>query len=286
MSTSWASTGPTSTGSRASRSTDLHWGGWTPGGGQMALIHDVGWTRRRLPDHDLPHRQLDLVDAAGSGAVKTIATADGMTFVQFRPPDGRELLYRAHRRRQVGPVRDGSRTARTSGTIVPPTAPSTMDLTFADDDVLGRRQPDLLQPDHRDASFGDPGCCQLFVVNADGSDLHKFVPTRPVEPGTATRSCRPTGSGSPSGATCRTWRSIACPSSASDGTGQVIETGPEVSGGAHWIWSPDSTKILMFPNDVDTGKAYLLDPSGGPWTDAPMDVGRFPRLAAHRARVK
>ena len=38
---------------------------------------------------------LDLVDAAGSGAVKTIATADGMTFVQFRPPDGRELLYRA-----------------------------------------------------------------------------------------------------------------------------------------------------------------------------------------------
>ena len=61
----------------------------------------------------------------------------------------------------------------------------------------------------------------------------------------------------------------------SDGTGQVIETGPEVSNGAHWIWSPDSTKLLMFPNGVDTGKAYLLDPSGGPWTDVPWTSDGF-----------
>ena len=35
---------------------------------------------------------------------------------------------------------------------------------------------------------------------------------------------------------------------------------------AHWVWAPDSSKILMYPNEVDNGRAYLLDPAGGPWT--------------------
>ncbi len=56
---------------------------------------------------------------------------------------------------------------------------------------------------------------------------------------------------------------------AADGTGPVILTGPKLSGGAHWVWSPDSTKILMFQNDVDAAKAWLLDPAGGPATTLP-----------------
>ena len=125
-----------------------------------------------------------------------------------------------------------------------------------------------------DASFGDPGCCQLFVVNADGTDLHKFVPNSgdnwDGEPAV-----------SPDGKWVAFWHSLPNRSTqrvsviAADGTGKIVETGPDLSGTAHWVWSPDSTKILMFPNDVDSGKAYLLDPAGGPWTTVPWTSGGF-----------
>lgn len=54
-----------------------------------------------------------------------------------------------------------------------------------------------------------------------------------------------------------------------DGTGPVITTGPELPGTAHWVSAPDSSKILMFPNDDSSPSAYLLDPDGGPWTTVP-----------------
>jgi hypothetical protein len=53
-----------------------------------------------------------------------------------------------------------------------------------------------------------------------------------------------------------------------DGTGPVIQTGPALNGTVHRAWSPDSTKILMIPDDGSTS-ALLLDPAGGPWTTVP-----------------
>lgn len=75
-----------------------------------------------------------------------------------------------------------------------------------------------------------------------------------------------------------------------DGTGPVIQTGPELPAGAHWLWSPDSSKIPMYP--VDYGHtAYLLDPAGGPYSmvpwqsEMPGPVGLpaldWQRIAAH-----
>jgi len=32
---------------------------------------------------------------------------------------------------------------------------------------------------------------------------------------------------------------------------------------------PDSSTILMFPNDAETTTAYLLDPAGGPYRTVP-----------------
>jgi hypothetical protein len=51
-------------------------------------------------------------------------------------------------------------------------------------------------------------------------------------------------------------------------------TGPEtfdpgLAGKAHWVWSPDSTKILMMPDDGSSSSAYLLDPTGGTGTTVP-----------------
>ena len=56
-----------------------------------------------------------------------------------------------------------------------------------------------------------------------------------------------------------------------DGTGPVIQTGPPLSGTARWVWAPDSSKILMIPNDGSSPNAYLLDPEGGPWTTVPWE---------------
>ena len=42
-----------------------------------------------------------------------------------------------------------------------------------------------------------------------------------------------------------------------------------LAGTAHWLWAPNASKILMFPNVDVAGTAYLLDPDGGPWTTIP-----------------
>ena len=231
--------------------------------------------RRHPPGRMGPDAPLPTAASASStssmsatGSVQTVAQADGMDYVQFRPPDARELLYRA---RVDG--KWGLFAMDADGTNVRPVVPP---------DGAGRDGRDLWQRDlladgsriffdqyTLDASAGEPGCCQLFVVNADGSDLHKFIPK--------------TGDGtwdgeavvSPDGNLIAFWHNLPDRPTQrvtvvrADGTGPLIETGPDLSGRAHWIWAPDSSAILMFPNDVDTGKAYLLDPAGGPWKAVP-----------------
>jgi hypothetical protein len=39
--------------------------------------------------------------------------------------------------------------------------------------------------------------------------------------------------------------------------------------GGHWVWLPDSARILMYPDNVGTATAYLLDPEGGQGTQVP-----------------
>ena len=251
----------------------LIWGAFTPDGRQVALIHQVNGPGNGCATTICRVAQLDLVDASGDGTTKTIATADGMDFVLFQPPDGRELAYRARVDGKWGlfamDLDGGNQRA-----IVPATVPSEMEMTFtsATYSADGARVFFSMYTD--DASFGDPGCCQLFVVNADGTDLHKFVPnagdTWDGEPAV-----------SPDGKWVAFWHNLPNRSThrvsviAADGTGDIVETGPDLSGTAHWVWSPDSSKILMFPNDVETGKAFLLDPAGGPWTTVPWTSDGF-----------
>jgi len=104
-----------------------------------------------------------------------------------------------------------------------------------------------------------------WVVNADGSDPHEFVPNE----GTAWDG-QPAVS--PDGSRVAFWHTAGTAQVAvvrADGTGPVITTGPELPGTAHWVSAPDSSKILMFPNDDSSPSAYLLDPDGGPWTTVP-----------------
>lgn len=60
-----------------------------------------------------------------------------------------------------------------------------------------------------------------------------------------------------------------------DGGGTPVETGPQLAvTGARIEWSPDSTRILMIPNDRP--RQVLLDPSGGPASPLPWDSPSYP----------
>ena len=144
-------------------------------------------------------------------------------------------------------------------TIAEPTVPAGLDLSFGGAIYAGDGSEILYQ-------WGDDGgCCELWVMNADGSDPHPFVPENgPAWTGQAVAS--------PDGSRIAFWHvggtgrvSVA----RADGTGPVIPTGPELPDTARWVWAPDSSKILMIPNDGSSPNAYLLDPDGGPWTTVP-----------------
>ena len=106
-------------------------------------------------------------------------------------------------------------------------------------------------------------------MNADGTNKHEFI----SEPGPGWDG---EAAPSPDGKWIAYWhviedgrRTQRVAVTRSDGTGPIIATGPELSGGAHWVWSPDSTRILMYPDDGSSTRAYLIDPHGGPFTTVP-----------------
>ena len=234
------------------------WVRWAPDSGHIATVRQVETTGGGCRTTICFTNQLDLVDM--SGGVQTVATADRMDFVQFRPPDAHELMYRALVDDKWGLFAmdpDGSNVRA----LAPPTVPAEMDLSFGGATYSADGSRIFYQ--HGDAD----GCCQLWVMNADGTDAHEFLPLGPAWDGEAVPS--------PDGTWIAYWHNAndgpahGVTVVRADGTGPVIETGPKMSGGAHWVWSPDSTKILTYPNDTETASAWLLDPAGGSWTMVP-----------------
>ena len=239
---------------------------WTPQSDRVAVIHTVDGVN-----------QLDFIDASGSGKVERIAVAAGLDSLQYRPPDGKEILFR-------GLVEDTS----VSTTIKPKSVCSAvmdadgtnvrtllkskfgpemgLDLSGATYSADGSQ---IFYALAGTAPNADDGCCRLWVMNADGTNPHEFVP--------------PTGRAwdgaalvSPDGTKVAYWHNAndgpahGISVVGADGKGPVIDTGPKVTA-AHYVWSPDSSKILMYPDDNSdlSGYAYLLDPDGGPWTKVP-----------------
>jgi Tol biopolymer transport system component len=230
------------------------WAAWTPDGRQLAVIHPVDGVN-----------QLDLLDADGEQVPVRLDAAVGADSLQFRPPDGRELLFRALVGRKYGLYVmnvDGTNKR----TLEDPAVPIEMDqhlnyLSYTADGarILYQSAVPIEHPD---------GCCQLWVMNADGSDRHRFVHDAGAGwEGQAATSPDGNWVAFNSVLDGRSTQRVAIVRA--DGTGPVIRTGPELTSVAHWTWSPDSTKILMMPDEGGTGSGYLLDPLGGPATSLP-----------------
>jgi Tol biopolymer transport system component len=226
----------------------LVWASWTPDGRQLAVVQ---------PFDDV--NQLDLFDTDGPKAPHRIAAAAGIDSLTFHPPDGRQILFRALVGGRYGLfVMDADGTDREP--LIAPTETEDIDqelngATYSADGsriFYQRWTPDSIQ---------------LWVMNADGTDRHEFFP----EPGQGWDGL---ATPSPGGRWIAYWHVIedGRPTQRlsvvrADGTGPIIETGPELTGNARWTWAPDSSKILMIPDDGGPGSAYLLDPTGGAWTN-------------------
>lgn len=235
------------------RIREWQWIGWTPDSGHLVVIHGLNL--------------VDVFDAVGTEPPQRITAAAGTDFIQFRPPDGREILYR------------GRVEGEAWGLFA-------MDADWTNPRLLVKSLDSGFNPlDLGSASYSADGsqifyqradpamefdlCCRLWVMNADdGSEAHEFVPPDG-------RAWDGQAVASPDGRWVAYWhrpsdespRGISVVSS--DGTGPVIETGPKLSGTAHFVWAPDSSKILMWDDSGGNGTADLLDPMGGPWTDVP-----------------
>jgi Tol biopolymer transport system component len=228
----------------------LYWATWAPDSRSLAVTYgDGGWSH------------LMILDADGRQAPTKVTTPASPDKLSFRPPDGRQLLFRG--RLLYPDDRFGLYVMNADGTdvrtLIEPSTDYEEDLNNPTYSAEGARI-------FYQRWF--PDSIQLWVMNFDGSDRHEFL----SEPGPGWDGIP---NPSPDGRWVAFWHNINEQSTQrvsvirADGTGPIIRTGPELSSGAHWVWSPDSTKILMMPDDRSSASAYLLDPTGGPGTKVP-----------------
>ena len=237
------------------------WVQWAPDGRHMGTINQAPSAAASCASFTCHANRLQMIDTSGTGSVTTIAVADGMDYVQFRPPDGRRLLYRAKIDDKWG-LFEMDPDGRNVRAVVPPTVPGEMDATFADASYSADGSRVFFNMYTSDASNGDPGCCQLFVANEDGTGMHKFIPN-------SGGAWDGVPSVSPDGRWLAFWHNVSDKATQrvaiipADGSRSMSLVGPELSNGGHWVWSPDSTKLLLYPDGgSNVASPFLVDPTG------------------------
>ena len=209
--------------------------------------------------------QLYLLAADGSGRIERFPATTGIEDLQWRPPDGRTMLFRALVDGKLG-LYSMNVNGSDLRTIIEPRFGKEVDQDLASFSYSG--DGSRIFYNHADAV----GCCQLWTSNADGTDQHAFV----ANAGDAWDGVPVP---SPDGTRVAFWHhpnvgpTVGVAVARVDGSGTVVHTGPVLSEGAHWFWSPDSSKILMYPDDGSSRSAYVLDPDGGDWTTLPWQSG-------------
>jgi Tol biopolymer transport system component len=224
------------------------WSIWTPDSRHIGVSHAVGTS--------IVFETFDL-----DGHVQAMAPGYDVKSFQYRPPMGQEILFRADKDGVSGLfVMDAS------GANIHPVKTSTspgndLDLGNATYSADGSRiffqSAVQVSPDNQ--------CCQLWVMDADGSNAHQFPDDRVINAWEGVPSV------SPDGRWVAFWRVTDTGQHASvvraDGTGPVTPAGPTLNGGVNFWWSPDSTKLIVTPqDDVDVARQYIADPITSRWT--------------------
>ncbi|MFL5689485.1 MAG: TolB family protein [Chloroflexota bacterium] len=242
--------------------TDVSSAQFTPESRHILAIHPIAGKRA-----------FELFDVNGPGkSIDRLAADIDVSSFAFRPPAGNEILFRGIEHGRLGLYAMNMDGTNIHSLLVSPTdAGNDNDLANATYSADGARvfyQAAI-------ESSPENACCQLWVMDADGRNQHRFptdVAAKDVWEGEAAVS--------PDGKWVAFWRVGATGRVTvlrADGTGDAIATGPDLSGTAGWVWAPDSSKILMVPNDAaDSPRHYLLDPAGGQWSTTAWEAPTEP----------
>ena len=203
------------------------------------------------------------------GAAQELATGLEVDWIIVRPPSGNELLVRGFVNGAFGIY-----AMRADGSDVRLLAPGNdpgesldgnQDLNFPTYSPDGSR---IYYNRYVEAAQ----TIQAWVMNADGSDQHRFNPSGPA-------CCAWEGemAPSPDGKSVLMWRvppdgppggnQVTVFPADGSGTGRTI--GPRVTSTAHWAWSPDSTKVLLNYNEPSEGDQVVIDVATGRWDTLP-----------------
>ena len=212
--------------------------------------------------------RLERIDVA-DGRSTLVSKGAFIDSVAVNPPDGRDLLVRALVDRQWGlyMIRaDGSSAPR----LLTPAAVAgdpDQDLNFA------HFSPDGSQIYYNRYSPA-ADTIQAWVMDSDGSNQHRFNRTGP-----ATGWWEGEMAPSPDGQSVAMWRTPSTGDGAAritlypaDGSGPGAPIGPRLSGTALWTWAPDSTRLLVNPNDPADGGQVLVNPKDGTFAPAPWSA--------------
>ena len=243
---------------------------WAPSGRYIAADHVIAGTRH-----------LELFDVTGKEPPKELAAGYDADNVIFRPPDAKEIAFRGLVGGKLGMfVMDANGTDIRP--LIPPTIDKTMDQHLNSLAYTSDGSQILYQHGVESTATTEGGCCELWAMNADGTGQHRFDPqAEPGQAGIPGTSWGGIARVSPDGRWVAYWHVFGDRPTQrvsvvrTDGTGPVTQVGPEVDGAVSWIWSPDSTKLLL-----STGGArrdvYLVDPTDGSFTKAPWQTASEP----------
>lgn len=209
------------------------------------------------------------------GAPREIASGLEIDWIIVRPPRGDELLVRGLIDGKFGLYRmrtDGSDIRLLApGSVPGETFDNNQDLNFPAYSPDGTRI-------YFNRSVPDDQAMQAWVMNADGSNQHRFNRDGPL-------CCWWEGETAPSpdGKWVVMWRvppngggAQAVTLYPTDGSGPGRTIGPAVVGTARWAWSPDSTKILLNFNDPAEGDEGVIDIATGTFTTLPWKADAEP----------
>lgn len=225
------------------------WVNWAPDSRHLGVVH-----------LENGHKRFDVLGFDGTSPRRLAGDMEIDSFT-YRPPLAQEILLRAVVDGHLGLFAmdaDGTNIRPLITTSRPPDNP--LDFGGATYSADGTR---IFYQSWTPPGFQPEGCCNLWVMDADGSNPHVFV-------NDAANRWEGQAAVSPDGQWVAFWRVVDTSQVSiirADGSGPVTKIGPNLTGTAVWGWAPDSSKILMVTSDAaDSPGQYLLDPAGGPWT--------------------